>query len=272
MRKILFLFFLLFCTLEADILFDKIKNLVSEKQFKIHNNLINLLFKDKEKFYITKELLNYEEILQTLKENGLLQLKFKKPTQFYLEFSTNTDAIKSLKILNETLKGLGYYYYFTKSTDFKSGGKMKWKISFKTEYALDPLILVKELKLKSCVVLGISKENNQYWKYNIDVSFAKIKEAIRVDNNEKIILQKPLKPYFIAVKNASKLHIIGRKLNHWFPYIVFYDNHLNVLKVIKKDRIYKGYKTNVPRETKYIKITDLYTLLNIKRGLSIIVK
>ncbi len=272
MRRIVFLFLFLLCTLNADDLFDKIKNLVGEKQFKIHNNLVNLLFKSRNDFYINERLLNYEKILKTLRENGLLHLKFKKPSQFYLEFSTNTDAIKTLKILNETLKGMGYYYYFTKSTEFKSGGAMKWKISFKTEYALDPLSLIKELKLKSCIILNINKENNYYWKYKINVDFAKISEAIKVDKNEKVILQKPLRPYFLEVKDASKIQIISRTLNHWFPHIVFFDSHLNVLKVIKKDRIYKGYKTNVPRETKYIKITDLYTLINIKRGLSIIIK
>ena len=85
-------------------------------------------------------------------------------------------------------------------------------------------------------------------------------------------MQKPLRPYLLEVKNATKLRVIGRTLNHWFPYIAFYDKHLNVLKVIKKNRVYRGYRVNVPHGTKYIKISDLYTLINIKRGLSIIVK
>ena len=159
-----------------------------------------------------------------------------------------------------------------KSTFDKSSGILSWTIVFNTEYILDPFILVQELKTKSCKVLNVTREKDNFWKYDIDVNFAKIKEAIKIDNNEKVVFQKPLRPYFIEVTDASKLQIISRNLNHWFPYIAFYDNHLNVLKVIKKDRIYKGYRTSVPRETKYIKISDLYTLINIKRGLSIIVK
>ena len=273
MKKFLFLFLIIVNTLNADKLFHKIENLIGKEQFQIHNNLINLLFKTKADFYILDEQLDYKEILQTLKENGLLHLKFRKPTELNIEFTTSTDPIKSLKILNETLRSMGYYYYFTKSTEFnKEKGSLKWTIVFKAEYALDPLILVQELKSKSCKILDIEKESDNYWKYSIDVNNAKIREAIKIDNNEKVILQKPLRPYFIEVDNATKLQIIGRNLNHWFPYIAFYDKHLNVLKVIKKDRIYKGYRTKVPRGTKYIKITDLYTLINIKRGLSIIVK
>ena len=93
-----------------------------------------------------------------------------------------------------------------------------------------------------------------------------------IDTNEKIILSKPLRPYMLEVRNTSLLYIRSRTLNHWYPYIVFYDKHFNVLNVIKEKIIYKKYRTNVPRETQYIKIGDMFTLLNIKRGLSVIVK
>ena len=272
-KKILLISLLLFTNLNGDYLFNKIENLVGKKQFLLHSNLIKHLFKDKENFYITQSQLNYKLILKVLKEKGLLNLKFNKPQELNIQFSTNTDPIKSLKNLNDTLKSMGYYYYFTKSNKYNSlDNSMDWVISFKTEYALDPYLLVQELKIKECIVLDIQKVSESFWKYKIDVKNAKIREAIKIDNNEKVVFQKPLRAYFIEVNNAKKLQIISRKLNHWFPYIAFYDKHLNVLKVTKKNRVYKGYKINVPRETKYIKITDLYTLINIKRGLSIIVK
>ncbi len=273
MKKIFFLLFIFIGTLSASQLFEKIENLIGKKQFNLHNNLIYVLFKNTENFYRTQNQLNYKLILQKLKENGLLDLRFKKPKQISIEFVTNKDPIKSLKILNDTLRDMGYSYYFTKSSIFdKKTNTMNWTIIFNTEYALDPLILTQELKLRSCYILDIWKVSDIYWKYNININNAQITDAIKIDNNEKVILEKPLRPYLIEVTNAVSLQIISRNLNHWFPYIVFYDNHLNVLKVIKKQRTYKGYKTKVPRETKYIKITDLYTLINIKRGLSIIVK
>ncbi len=273
MRVILLLIFIVASTLNASKLFDKIENLVGKKQYQTHYNLIKILFKNKKRFYTTEYKLHYKSILKILKENGLLSLKLKTPQEIQIEFNSNTDALKTLKILNETLRGVGYYYYFTKSSQFdKNTNSLKWIISFKAEYMLDPFILTQELQDRSCSIENITKHNNKYWSYDINVEFANIKEAIKIDNNEKIILQKPLKAYFLNVKNASSLQIISRTLNHWFPYIAFYDKHLKVLKVVKKDKIYKKFKTTVPRETKYIKITDLYTLINIKRGLSIIVK
>jgi hypothetical protein len=273
MKRILFLFFLFFSILSANQLFEKIENLIGQKQFNLHHNLIYVLFKNQKDFYSINGQLNFKSILQKLKENGLLDLKFKKPKQINIEFITNKDPIKSLKILNDTLRDMGYSYYFTKSNIFdKETNIMKWVIVFNAEYALDPLILTQELKLKYCYILDIQKVTNVYWIYSINMNNAKIKDVIKIENNEKVVLEKPLRPYLIEVENSVSLQIISRNLNHWFPYIVFYDKHLNVLEVIKKKRTYKGYKSKVPRETKYIKVTDLYTLINIKRGLSIIVR
>jgi hypothetical protein len=272
-KVFILLFVILVSNLNANKLFDKIENLIGGEQFKVHNKLIHLVFKNQQEFYINSEYLNYKHILQTLKENGLLKLRFKNPTDLTIEFTTNADQIKSLKILNETLKAMGYYYYFTKQAIFnKSTNILQWTITFKAEYMLDPLLLVKELRTQSCHIMNIEKKNDTYWKYELDVKNSKLKNTIKVDHNEKVVLQKPLQPYFIEINNATKLQIIGRTLNHWFPYIVFYDEHLNVLKTVKKKRVYRGYRTNIPHRTKYIKITDLYTLVNIKRGLSIIVK
>ena len=74
------------------------------------------------------------------------------------------------------------------------------------------------------------------------------------------------------MEDGKSLQIISRNLNNWFPNIVFFDKDLRVLKMIKRDRIYKGLKTEIPDGTIYIKITDMYNLINIKRGLSIIVR
>ncbi len=273
MLKILFSIFLLFSSLSANKLFDKIENFIGKKQFKLHNNLIQNLFKKQDNFYIGDDKLDYSLLLFTLKEHGLLNLKFKKPQEMKIEFLTNADALKSLKILNDTLRAMGYYYYFTSSAKYdKSLDTLIWTIVFHSEYALDPFLLIKELKTQSCNIKSIIKIKNDFWKYSIDVKNAKIRESIKIDKNERVVLQKPLRPYFLEVKDVTSLQVIGRKLNHWFPYIVFYDKHLNILKVIKKKRTYKGYKTKIPSGTQYIKVTDLYTLINIKRGLSIIVK
>jgi hypothetical protein len=72
-------------------------------------------------------------------------------------------------------------------------------------------------------------------------------------------------------KSSTKINIVSKR-NHWYPYITFFDDNLGVLKIIKKDKIIKNMTTSIPYGTKYIKINDLYTLLNIKNGITVTIK
>ncbi|NQY95206.1 MAG: hypothetical protein HRT43_13665, partial [Campylobacteraceae bacterium] len=145
MFRILFIAFLLTFSLKAEnLLLDKVENLIGTQEFNTHKNLVNLLFKNRSSYYFCENL-NYIQILKQLKQNGLLKLKLSHPKEIVVEFETNVDPIKSLKILNDTLNNLGYYYYFTKSTVFDGKGHLLWSIKLKTSYAVDPLILANEL-------------------------------------------------------------------------------------------------------------------------------
>lgn len=255
----------------TDVLYEKIENLIGTKEFNTHKNLVDLLFRNRQNYY-ANEHLNYIAILKQLKENGLLKLRLKQPKEITVEFLTNADPIKSLKILNDTLKSLGYYYYFTKKTLYDGEGNLVWTIRLKTSYAIDPFILSKELSRHEVRVMDITRGANDAWQYSINTAYANIDGAIFIDTNEKVILQKPLKPYFIKINEAKTLKISSKTLNNWYPHVVFYDEHLNILKIVKKDRMFKGLTISIPETTRYIKVTDLYTLINIKRGLSITTK
>lgn len=271
MKRYFFAIVLFVSLLNADKLNDKIINLIGQKDYQIHKNLINILFQKKEHFFIG-ESIRFVPMLKALKKNGLLHLEFDRPKKLTVEFHLYNDPLKALKIMNDTLKSLGYYYYFTKKSLYDGNGNMIWTITLNTEYAIDPLVLSSELVNHECKILDIEKVRDDKWIYKIDALNGKLFDTIVIDSDEKVVLQKPLKPYFIEIKEADELRIIGRKLNNWFPYIVFYDSHLNVLNVVKKNRIYKGLRIKIPKNTKYIKISDLYNLINIKRGLSVIVK
>ena len=95
---------------------------------------------------------------------------------------------------------------------------------------------------------------------------------IKIEKNERVKFHKPLQPYILSVDDVKSLEIRSHNLNNWFPSIVFFDKDLKILDVAKKDKIYRRYKIEVPKNTKYIKIADLYNLINIKRGLTITVR
>ena len=268
--------FIVFCILNltilnGDILEDKIKNIIGQKDYKIHKNFINLLFKNKSKF-IVNDKIKYFNLFKELKGNGLLNLRLNKPQDIVIEFLARNKSMKAYKVLNDTMQLLGYRYFFTKSLDKNENNKLVWKIVLKAEYMLDPVMLLDELQQKNCKVLNIEKRSLNNWYYEIDFDTAILNNSIKIDKNEKVKFQKPLQEYFIMVDNINSLQVISRTLNRWFPYIVFVDKDLKILKVIKKDRYYKGYKIKAPKDTKYIKITDLYNLINIKRGLTVIVR
>ena len=272
MFKIVFISSILIFSLKANtLLLNKIENLIGTQSFNTHKNLITLIFKNEEDFSIGKNL-NYIEILNKLKENGLLKLRLPKPKEILVEFRTNHDPIKSLKILNDTLKSLGYYYFFTKKTKYNGKGDLYWSIKLKTRAVIDPLILAIELKNHNSQIINITKKENDNWEFIIDTLYSDIKDALFIDKNEKVSFKKPLKPYLIKINKATKLEVLSKKLNNWYPHIVFYDQHLNILRVIKEDFLTKQLSIKIPKNSTYIKVTDLYTLINIKRGLIISIK
>lgn len=270
MRKVLLFCLILLTSINANLLQQKIENIIDTNNYKKHKNLIDNITKQKDQFYIGNEL-RYTKVLDTLNENGLLKLRFKSPQKVTLTFIVDGKPTLAQKIIKDTLANLGYSYYFTDSLSY-NGKIMVWKISFRGEYMLNPYIFNQELQRSEAIILDIDKQSLTSWEYTINVNNAKIIQAIKMEKNEKVKLLKPLKAYLLKVDNAQEIKVISQKLNHWFPSVSFYSKDLMVLGVVKKSRVYKGVKIKLPKDTYYIKIEDTYTLLNIKRGLTIIVK
>lgn len=270
MFKKVFFLIVLTITLNANVLEEKIENLIGQNDYIRHKNLIKYIFQDESKYYNGYNI-NYRQLVKTLQKNGLLKLSLGEPKDIFIKLTTNHDPIKSLKILKDTLKSLGFYYYFTKNLKYDKNS-LVWQIKLKTEAAIDPLILANELYKQNCKVVTIKREGEYKWEYGIDTSFSTLNNTVDIISNEKKILRKPLKPYVLKVDKVNKLIIFSRVLNNWFPNIVFYDKHLNILKIVKKDKVHRKVSLNVPENTRYIKIDDLYTLINIKRGITVITK
>jgi len=257
--------------LNASVIKEKVENIIGTNDYRIHNSLIELLFQDDSK-YIVNEKIKYYKLFKTLQEKGLLNLKLSKPSDIEIEFKSVNNNFKSYKILNDTMQVLGYRYFFTKSMSVSEEENLMWNIVFKAEYMLDPVVLLNELRQNGCKVLEVVNNGSNKWSYTLDFTNSELTNALKIDKNERIRFQKPLRAYMLKIENAESLQVISRNLNHWFPHIVFFDKDLKVLSTIKKDRVYKGLKIQIPNDTKYVKITDLYNLINIKRGLSIIVR
>ncbi len=268
-----FLVSFIFCTalLNANVINEKVKNLIGENNYVVHKSLINMLFKYESDFKVNDKI-QYFKLFKELQQNGLMNLKLDRPRDITIEFKTQDQNIKAYKILNDAMQALGYRYFFTRTMKLDENNQLVWKIVFKAEYMIDPDMLVSELNLNNCKVLNVVNKQNNHWYYEIDFKDAELNSAKKISKFEKVKFTKPLRALFLKVDEPKSLFVLSRNLNNWFPNIVLYDKDLKVLEVFKKDSIHKKFKTKIPNETKYIKIDDLYNLVNIKRGLTVIVR
>lgn len=257
--------------LNASALDTKIQNIIGVQEFNENKGLIDYLFQNNSG-YFANGTINYIAVMEKLKENGLLKVGLDGPQDISITFMISNDPIKSMKIISDSLTALGYYHYFTKDLIYDDNKTITWTINLKTEAAIDPLMLSKELAKNNCRFVDIRQEGYTKWMYKIDTSNSAFSSAYKITSNERVDFRKPLTPYFIKIDKANSIEIISKVGNHWFPQVVFYDKHLNILDIVKEKEKKDSLQLEIPEETNYIKIEDIYTLANIKRGLSVIIK
>jgi hypothetical protein len=263
--------FLLFVTLaNATLLEEKIESFIGNVEYKKQKNLIRILFKDEKQFLREDNSVDDIKVLSKLKENGLLKLFHNKPIELNLSFSTKGNSLIFMRVINESLSSMGYNYFLTKRA-LKSSGNFVWDVVISTEHMVDPLILSQRLESRGCYLELVQRKKENEWVYKINSENIKI-EAIKAEANRTLKLKKPIKPYWIDIEDMKSISFVSKIADRWHPSVVFYDNKLHIVKDYKKDSKTDRLKLKIPRGTKYVKITDLYTLDNIKRGISIYLK
>jgi len=285
MVKFFLLFTLLFATLYAednvtnentlfeevveqeDPLLVKIKSFLDEQTYEENKDFIRVIFDPKSDFY-KNERIDAVKIVQTLKENGLLKLFFRKPQELTLNFKTSGAPLFFVKIMGDTLRNIGYYRYVTVASHLDAS-EFTWNINLTSEYATDPLVLENELEKSGCRIIDIERNSPVEWTYVIDmgVGFLNIDT---LEPFEERALKRSLYAHWLNISKIKSLTIKSSRRNRWYPYIAYYDASLHLLKVIREDEIYRKITLNVPQNAKYIKISDLYTLKNVRDELTLI--
>jgi len=249
-----------------DPLTAKIKSFLSEKTYEQNKGFINVVFEPKTSFYINDRI-DSVKVLQTLKENGLLKLFFKTPQEFTLNFVTNGSPIFFVKLMSDTLRSIGYYRYVTTASNYDAS-EFTWSVDLTSEYATDPLVLQNELQKSSCEIIDITRDSAKEWTYVIDISEAKL-NLRSLKNGHVLALNRSLYARWLDVSKIRTLNIRSSRRNNWYPYIVYFDASLHLVKLIKRDKIYKNIFLHIPKNAKYIKISDLYSLKNVRDELTL---
>jgi hypothetical protein len=248
-------------TVKDDPLTTKIKSFLSEKAYTDNKGFIKVIFEPESAFY-TKDRVDAVKVIQTLKENGLLKLFFKSPQEFRLNFETSGPPIFFVKLMSDTLRSIGYYRYVTTASNLDSS-EFTWSINLTSEYATDPLVLQTQLAKSSCEIIDIERNGAKEWSYVIDISNAKL-NVPTLHNGEEVRLKRSLYAHWLNVSQIRTLNIKSSIRNSWYPNIAYYDSSLHLVKIIKRDKIYKEILLNIPKNAVYIKISDLYTLKNVR--------
>lgn len=248
-----------------DLLIKKIQSLVEPEVFARDKAYIEIIFSPKDEYYVDEKTVNSVKVIQTLKDNGILNLFFEKPREINISFKTEGSALFFVKIMSDTLRNIGYYRYVTQESNLKNS-EFTWKISLTSEYATDPVILSRELAKSGCKIVDVVRESATDWTYIIDMTASKLNTKVLTDG-EEIQLKRSLYSYWLDVSKIKKLKITSSYRNSWYPYIAYYDKSLNLLRVVKKDVKRRRITLDMKEDTHYLKISDIYTLKNIKDAL-----
>ena len=248
----------------SDKLDMKIRSLLEESVYTKNKAYIKIIFSPESDF-MTKDRVDAVKVVETLKENGLLSLYFKKPHELVLNFKTSDNPLFFVKIMGDTLRNIGYYRYVTREAKLDERG-FTWSISLRAEYVTDPQVLQIELAKSGSAIIDVTMISPTEWTFSVDMheGFLNVASLVSYENIE---LKRSLYAYWLDVSQVKELSIQSSRRNSWYPYITYFDASLHLLKVIKQDEKTRHIDLEIPEGAKYIKISDIYTLKNIKNFL-----
>ncbi len=245
---------------------NKVRSILDARSFTQNRAFIRIIFSPAKKF-IHNDRVDAVKVVETLKENGLLKLFFNEPTQIVLMFKTNGSPLFFVKIVSDTLRNIGYYRFVTDASKYNSS-EFSWSVNIVSEYAADPMILQKELKKSGCRIIDIERKTPTSWSYTIDMHDAHLPVQV-LEEGSVVRLRHSLSPYWLDVSRIRRLRMVSRGRNHWYPDLSFYDAQLHLVKVIERDKRSYDITVVIPKNARYIKIADIYTMKNIKDSLEL---
>ena len=266
MRYLLTLVILAF-SLQAASLYKEIENITGKNTYIANKKIIKTLFKNQSSFY-NKGHVNYPKVLHVLKNNNLLNVKISRSTDITLSFATRQKhPAVFIKLIKTTLNELGFSRVDILKVIHDRSGFM-YKVSVYSDSAPDPIMITDAFARKNAEIVKIKRFSLSNWRYFVDISHINLIPE-ELPYKRKVRLPKPLEPYWINVANAKVAVITSPRGNRWHPNIVLYDQNLNILDNISKDIKSYNIRLEIPRDARYMKVSDLYTLDNLRRGLTI---
>ncbi|MGM0533378.1 MAG: hypothetical protein ACQERK_02665 [Campylobacterota bacterium] len=260
----------LFCSLVwADTLDDVVQDLVDQNQYEKHKVLIDALFEKKERFMIAEQV-DVVEVAKVLKENGLLKLFYEQPTMTHVKFTSSSKPKLFLKLLNDILQQIGFTYYFIENVKYDDG-KITWQIKYRGDYAIDPLLLSRRLEAHGVKIASMKKEAYNRFSYGLNMHDAQL-DVKKLIPGERFEITRAIEDIMLDVSFGRYVVFRPQSGSFWYPEVILYDKDLNIIDIIEHQKIKKTLYVDLGRHVKYISVSDLYLLENLKGGLSVELK
>lgn len=248
---------------------ESIKNFIGKESFYTNQNFINRLFKDKQKFYTSEHTLDHYAILKTLKDNGLLELVFKQPSEVRISFRAKTKPIFLTRTINNTLSSLGYSY-FTVSKAQYAQNQSELTFLLVTEHIVDPVVMLNELKKRGIGASNVYRVNEFDWMYELEVQDWVIMNAVKLEKAGRLELKNISGEYWFETKQAGSLKITKKSTKiGWFPRIVLFDRNLQIIEIITQESMAKSTEINITDKTAFVMVTDLNNPARLKYGITV---
>lgn len=240
-----------------------LKDLISPRQYNKYGKIINNIFRNKHS-YLTDGQLDYVKVLSKLKEFGIINPIFKKPTVFIYHFFSNAKPLVVNKLIDEEMISMGFFNYKTVKTTRK-GDALHLSIKVKGEYLLDLVLLAKDLKKQNINIEKITVEGNTYTCI-LDTKSASINAP--VVGLEAKVFEDTDSNYFFRLGSSGIIYIKSRS-SLWHPKLFFYDENLQLLGLYRQQTKTKSISFQIPLLAVYIKISDMFSKVNIRKGFKI---
>ncbi|WP_240328662.1 hypothetical protein [Helicobacter suis] len=265
--RLVLLIIAFYFSLSADALDTKIKSLMDHTFYQTNKNFIQRVFSHKEAFY-EQGTLQIQKVINALKENGLLPLKFKKPSSLRVRFEAKTPPLLLLKTIRSVLSSMGYAYFpileVTHNQDDSSA-----TFALTTEYALDPTLLAKLFAKQGFTLLDLKRNSLKDWNYTFQVNTPKLAHATPIiPVSDGIELKEISGVYWLDMTDSGKL-IIAANDKEWQPQVSFFDAMLHMLNYTATDTPTEKISLDITDKVRFVRVSDVNNPLVLKGGIKV---
>jgi len=258
---------LIFCVVLSADAMEQVRKLMSPEAFESHRKLLSLLFENGGS-YCDATGCDMGRIVKTLEENGLMDLRLPPGSEVTLTMSCEgKHPFFFMKTVDDTLHAAGLGGYLTR--DAALGGEgFRWSVAYTAASAPDPVRLVERFARRGVRVEAIERLDAARWRYRLDMRDATL-PATKIVPGESRRIVRPVRPLWLGVAGVRRLTIRELPGSHWYADVVVYDKMLHILSMKQNDTRTRYVRLRLPKEAVYVKITDRFTLENIRSGLRV---